>query len=236
MGKTMQSFILRAISAAVLGLTVTTASAQVPDNDAYLFDTRGVVARSGHNLCWRTNQWTPAKAIAECDPDLVKKPEPPKPAPAPVAAPAPAPAPVPVKPVAPPPPPPPVKCDFSDSLQADATFAFGKSVLTSGAKAQLDAIAAKAGACKQISAIRVTGHTDRIGADARNQKLSEQRAAAVKSYLESKGVKGATFDAVGAGESQPLPNVTCSDKLPKAKLAKCLSPNRRVVVELQGTK
>jgi OOP family OmpA-OmpF porin len=230
----MQPFILRAISAAVLGLTVTAASAQVPDNDAYLFDTRGVVARSGHNLCWRTNQWTPAKAIADCDPDLVKKPEPPKPAPAPVAAPAPAPAPV--KPVAPPPPPPPAKCDFADHLQADATFAFGKSVLTAGAKKKLDAVVAKAGSCKQISAIRITGHTDRIGAEASNQKLSAQRAAAVKAYLESKGVKAATFDAVGAGESQPLPNVTCADKLPKAKLAKCLAPNRRVVVELQGTK
>lgn len=221
----------RTILSAVIGLSAAAAGAQVPDNDAYLFDGRGVVARSGHNLCWRTNQWTPAKAIEECDPDLVKKPEPPKPAPAPVVA-APAPAPVVVAP--PPPPPPPKKCDFSETLQSDATFGFGKSTLTAGAKKQLDAVAAKAGACKQISALRVTGHTDRIGTDARNQKLSEQRAAEVKAYLQGKGVSATTFEAVGAGKSQPVAGTECAGKMAQKKLVNCLAPNRRVVVDVQG--
>jgi len=223
----------RTILSAVIGLSAAAAGAQVPDNDAYLFDNRGVIARSGHGLCWRTAEWTPARAVEECDPDLVKKPEPPKPAPAPapvVAAPAPAPV-----VVAPPPPPaPPKKCDFAETLAADATFAFGKSTLSAGAKKQLDAVAAKAGSCKQVSAIRVTGHTDRIGSDKGNQKLSEQRAAAVKAYLQGKGVNAATFEAVGAGKSQPVAGVDCAGKMAQKKLQACLAPNRRVVVDVQG--
>lgn len=233
-------FIMRVVPAVFLGAVASSAFSQVPDNDAYLFDTRGVVARSGHGLCWRTNPWSPAKAIPECDPELVKKAEAPKPAPAPVA-PAPAPAPVAVVPapkpvVVPPPPPAPVKCDFSETLATDATFAFGKATLTAAAKKQLDAILARAGECKQISAIHITGHTDRIGSDARNQKLSEERAAAVKAYLEGKGVKAASVHVAGAGKSQPLAGVSCADKLPKAKLVRCLAPNRRVEVAIQGTK
>lgn len=225
-----KTFKIRAVVAALAGLAAASAGAQVAVDDAYLIDQRGVIARSGYGLCWRTAEWTPAKAIAECDPDLVKKVEPP-PAPAPVAiAPPPAPAPKPA-----PPPPPPPKCDFSDTLAADATFAFGKSDLTAGARRQLDAIAAKAGNCAAISSVRVTGHTDRIGSDAANQKLSEARAASVKSYLQSKGVNSADFAAVGAGESQPLASVVCADNQAKAKLAACLAPNRRVVVEVQGT-
>lgn len=216
------------VVAALLGVAAASAGAQVAVDDAYLIDQRGVIARSGFGLCWRTAEWTPAKAVAECDPDLVKKAEPaPAPAPAPVAA-APAPAPKP----APLPPPPPPKCDFSATLAADATFAFGKSNLTAGAKKQLDSVVAKAGSCAKVSSVRVTGHTDRIGSDKGNQKLSEARANAVKTYLQSKGLTG--IEAVGAGKSQPV-TTNCSDKQAKAKLAACLAPDRRVVVEVQGT-
>src|SRR3990167_2391679 len=70
----------------------------------YLTDTRGAVVKDAFNLCWRTGFWSPALAIAACDPDLVPKPKPkpaakpapaPKPRPAaPAAAPKPAPKPV----------------------------------------------------------------------------------------------------------------------------------------------
>jgi OOP family OmpA-OmpF porin len=217
----------RTVVSVVIGLSAASAMAQVVSTDAYLLDQRSIVARSGYNLCWRTAEWTPAKAIAECDPDLVKKAEP-APAPAPVVvAPAPA-APAP-KPVVVPPPPP--KCDFSSTLAADATFAFGKSALTAGAKKQLDAVAAKAGSCAKISSVRVTGHTDRIGTDKGNMKLSEDRANAVKGYLQGKGLTG--VEAVGVGKTQST-GVTCADKQPKAKLAACLAPDRRVVIDVQG--
>lgn len=226
-----KSIKVRGVVAALLGVTAASAGAQVAVDDAYLIDQRGVIARSGHGLCWRTAEWTPAKAIAECDPDLVKKVEPaPAPAPAPVvAAPAPAPKPAPL------PPPPPPKCDFGAALAADTTFAFGKAGLNDAAKAQLDTIAKDAmGRCGNVTSVRVVGHTDRIGSVAGNQKLSEQRAKDVAAYLQSKGLKADSFEAVGMGKSQPLASVVCSDKQPKAKLAACLAPNRRVTVEIKG--
>jgi OOP family OmpA-OmpF porin len=205
--------------AATLGLAVTAVSAQVPNNDGYLFDTRGAIAKSGFGLCWKTTRWTPAMAIAECDPDLVKKPEPPKPA-------------EPAKPAAPAAP---KKCDFSYSLQTDATFAFNKADLNAAGKEQLDKnVIAKLGNCASVKLILVTGHTDRIGSHEYNQKLSEKRADAVKAYLASKGAKADSMETMGAGKTQAVPGVKCDDKLPRKKLIECLAPNRRVVVEVQG--
>lgn len=205
------------IAAATLGLSVSAASAQVPNNDGYLFDTRGLVAKSGFGLCWKTTRWTPAMAIAECDPDLVKKPAPPAPAPA-AAAPA--------KPKA---------CNFTYALQSDATFAFGKADLNAAGKKQLDDnVIAKLGNCASVKLMLITGHTDRIGSHEANQKLSEKRADAVKAYLASKGAKAGSVETMGAGKTQPVPAVKCDDKLPRKKLIECLAPNRRVVVEVQG--
>lgn len=76
--------------------------------------------------------------------------------------------------------------------------------------------------------ITVTGHTDRIGSDAYNQKLSERRAEAAKNYLVGKGVSANRLAAVGKGESSPV--VTCNDRK-RSGLIECLAPNRRVEVE-----
>ncbi|MDP1996603.1 MAG: OmpA family protein, partial [Gallionella sp.] len=113
-----------------------------------------------------------------------------KPAPAPVA-PAPAPAPVAVAPAPKPvvvPPPPPKKVVFSADSSADALFAFGKADVKPTGKQALDRFAADLkGADYEV--ITVTGHTDRIGSQKYNQKLSERRAEAVKAYLvESAGI------------------------------------------------
>lgn len=212
----------KTVLAATLGLTVMAVGAQVPNNDGHLFDTRGAVAKSGFGLCWKTTRWTPAMAIAECDPDLVKKPEPPKPAPAPAPAPA-------AKPAAPKP------CNFSHALQTDATFAFGKSDLNAAGKDQLDKnVLAKLGSCASVKLMLITGHTDRIGSHEANQKLSEKRAETVKAYLVGKGAKAESIETMGAGKTQAVPGVKCDDKQPRKKLIECLAPNRRVVVEVQG--
>ena len=214
---------IRLSFAAALGLAASVAVAQVPNNDGYLFDTRGAIAKSGSGLCWKTTRWTPAMAVEECDPDLVKKPEPPKP-----AAPA-APAAEPAKPAAP------KMCNFTYSLQSDAIFAFGKADLNAAAKDQLDKnVLAKLGNCAQIKVFLITGHTDRIGSQQGNQKLSEKRADAVKAYLVSKGVKADGIETMGAGKTQAVPGVKCDDKLPRKKLIECLAPNRRVVIEVAG--
>ncbi|HMM54261.1 MAG TPA: OmpA family protein [Candidatus Desulfobacillus sp.] len=210
---------------ALLGLAASIAAAQAPNNDGYLFDTRGVVARSGFGLCWKTTRWTPAMAIAECDPDLVKKAEP-TPAPAPAPAPAAAPAAAPAKPKA---------CNFSYALQSDATFAFGKADLNAAGRDQLDKnVLARLDSCASVKLLMITGHTDRIGGHQANQKLSEKRADAVKAYLVGKGARAEAVETMGAGKTQPVPSVKCDDKLPRKQLIECLAPNRRVVVEVVG--
>ncbi len=212
------------------------AMAQTPGIDlggtvGYVIDARGFVAKSGTGLCWRTGYWTPAMAIAECDPDLVPKPAP-APAPAPVVVPPPPPPPPVVKP-APPPPPPPKKCDFSLALSSDQTFKFNKADLAPAAKARIDGeFMSKFGACASVTSVEVIGHTDRLGTDKYNDALSARRADAVAKYLSAKGVKD--VKAVGVGKSQPLADVSCSDKLPRKKLIDCLAPNRRVVIQVQG--
>jgi OmpA-OmpF porin, OOP family len=84
---------------------------------------------------------------------------------------------------------------------------------------------------QKIEVVLVTGHTDRIGTDAHNQKLSERRADAVRDYLVSKGVDKTKIETVGMGEKQPV--VQCDQKGMKELIA-CLQPNRRVEVQAKG--
>ncbi|MBZ0290429.1 MAG: OmpA family protein [Anaerolineae bacterium] len=201
---------------ATLGMSASVALAQVPNNDGYLFDTRGVVARSGFGLCWKTTRWTPAMAVAECDPDLVKKPAPP--APAPAAKPTPKPA------------------AQKVTLAADALFDFDKAVLRPEGKAKLDDVTGKLKGMK-LEVIIAVGHADRLGSDKYNQKLSEKRAEAVKAYLVGKGVEPNRVYTEGKGEKQPVTGDKCgkSDKRTK-QLVECLQPDRRVEIEVIGTK
>lgn len=189
-------------------------------NEGYMADVRGVVARSGFDLCWRTSSWTPALAIAECDPDLVKKAEP-------VAAPAPAPAPVVAapKPVA-----------EKVTLAADALFDFDKATLRDEGKTKLDELAVKSKELN-IEVILAVGHADRLGKAAYNQQLSERRATAVKDYLVSKGIEANRIDTAGKGSTQPVtkPDECKGNRKTKA-LAACLQPDRRVNIEVIGTK
>ena len=202
------------------------AIAQTPGIDlkgtvGYAIDQRGNVAKSGFGLCWRTGYWTPAMAIAECDPDLVAKPATPAPAPAPAAPAAPAPTP---KPAA-----------EKVTLSADALFDFDKAVLRPEGKTKLNEVAAKAKEVK-LEVIIAVGHADRFGTDAYNQKLSERRAAAVKEYLVGQGIEANRVYTEGKGKKQP---VTKPDqcKGPKSKkVIECLQPDRRVEIEVIGTK
>ena len=197
----------------------------------YAIDARGVIARSGTGLCWRTGYWTkelaaktpvvggefPAGCYCDkeqmpkdlCEPKPVEQPK--------VAAPV-------IKPAA-----------EKITLNADALFDFDKAVLRPEGKAAFDDLAAKLGDIK-LEVIIATGHADRFGTDAYNQKLSERRAAAVKDYLVGKGVDANRIYAEGKGESQPK---TAPDqcKGPKSKkVIACLQPDRRVEVEIIGSK
>ncbi|HEX6735592.1 MAG TPA: OmpA family protein, partial [Azonexus sp.] len=178
----------------------------------YVIDQRDVVAKSGAGLCWRTGYWTPAAAAAdkagcECDKDLLPKEVcEPKVAPA-AAAPATGPKPTGEK----------------VTVAADALFAFNKAVLRPEGKAKLDELVAKAAAIK-LEVILAVGHTDRIGGDAYNQKLSEKRAAAVKEYLVAKGIEANRVYTEGKGEKQPVTGDKCKGTAKTKALIDCLQP------------
>ncbi|MCX7171240.1 MAG: OmpA family protein [Proteobacteria bacterium] len=141
--------------------------------------------------------------------------------------------------MAPPPPPPPkpapmpVKVSFS----ADSLFGFDKSTVSPEGNQHLDKFAADLkGTSYEV--ITVTGHTDRIGSQAYNMKLSERRAAAVKVYLvESAGIPADKIAAKGVGEAQPVTKSgECVGTKATKKLIACLQPDRRVDVEVDGTR
>ena len=126
----------------------------------------------------------------------------------------------------PPPPPAPVMKKYT--LSASELFAFNSAKLGPN-QPKLDEVAQVMSANSDISSVTIVGYTDRIGSKAYNQKLSEQRAASVKAYLESKGVAAARLTAVGKGEADPV--IECKDEKKRPALIKCLEPNRRVEIE-----
>jgi OOP family OmpA-OmpF porin len=175
-----------------------------------------LVWKNASGQCWRAGYWTPAMAIAECDPDLMPKVAPPPPPPPPKPAPAkPKPAPAKPKPVA-----------EKVTLAADVLFDFDKAVLKNEGKAKLDDLATKVKAIN-LEVVIAIGHTDSIGADAYNQKLSVRRAESVKAYLVSKGVAPNRIYTEGKGEKQPVASNKTADGRQK---------NRRVEIEVIGTR
>ena len=112
-------------------------------------------------------------------------------------------------------------------LDATELFEFDSAMLSAGGMAELDELFQATGG-GTVATITVTGHTDRLGSDDYNMKLSQLRASAVADYMVGKGVPAGSITAIGKGESEPV--VQCDDADWKALVA-CLAPNRRVVVE-----
>lgn len=137
---------------------------------------------------------------------------------------------------APPPPPPPAPvAPRRIELSADALFAFGRSGLgdlQAQGRRELDALAAS---LRDVSdaRLRITGHTDRIGADAANDRLSLARATTVRDYLVRGGVPTGHIQVEGRGEREP--KVFC-DQQSRQALIDCLAPNRRVEVEVSASR
>ena len=193
----------------------TAAGAQSVDN--WRNGSGDLVWKNGNQeLCWRDANWTPATAAAGCDgaivaPKAAPAPAPVAVAPAPKAAPAPAPAPAAATKV---------------TYAADAFFDFDKAVLKKEGKAKLDDLVGKVKGIN-LEVIIAVGHTDSVGTDAYNQKLSVKRADAVKAYLVSKGIEKNRVYTEGKGEKQPV-----ADNKTSAGRAK----NRRVEIEVVGTR
>ncbi|MBP6276827.1 MAG: OmpA family protein [Limnohabitans sp.] len=195
----------------------TAAGAQSVDN--WRNGSGDLVWKNGtQELCWRDANWTPATAAAGCDGAIVA----PKaaPAPAPAAKAAPAPAPKAAAPKAAP------AAATKVTYAADAFFDFDKAVLKAEGKAKLDDLVGKVKGIN-LEVIIAVGHTDSVGADAYNQKLSVKRSDAVKAYLVSKGIEKNRVYTEGKGEKQPVAdNKTSAGR----------SKNRRVEIEVVGTR
>lgn len=118
-------------------------------------------------------------------------------------------------------------------LSARVTFLFDRldlAAIRPEGRARLDALAqALTATGDRAGAVRVTGHTDRLGSVSYNRQLSEQRAQTVRDYLISRGVAPDRVMAEGRGASDPL--VDC-DSRSRVALIACLAPNRRVTVDV----
>lgn len=221
---------LLAVSALALGLASTQALAQAgKGTSGYLVDQRGGIVKDPFNLCWRTGYWTPAIANCECDKDLLPREVCEPPAPKPVVAPPP-PAPK------PPPPPPPKPVTEKVTFAADVFFDFDKAVLKPEGKAKLDDLVSKLKGVA-LEVIIAIGHTDLVGGDEYNQKLSVRRAEAVKAYLVSKGIEPNRIYTEGKGKRQPIKKCPPQSQFKNfAAYTECLAPNRRVEIEVVGTR
>lgn len=186
------------VAASASAQTMTEYMAKKPYS-GYLQTQRDVIVRSGTGLCWHTGYWTPADAVPGCDGPLTQ----PASSSAPVAV-----APVPTA----------EKVTYA----ADAFFDFDKAVVKPEGKAKLDELV-NALTGQDTEVIVAVGHTDWIGTDAYNQKLSERRANAVKAYLVSKGVPAEKIFTEGKGKKQPI----ASNKTREGR-----AKNRRVEVEV----
>lgn len=123
-------------------------------------------------------------------------------------------------------------------LEESALFAFGKSGINDLLPEGRSKLEALVGQIKQddvkLSSVVITGHADSIGASDRNLALSQARADSVAQYLEFEGIDGKVITTNGAGETNPV--VTCDEQGSKKELIACLQPNRRVEIEIKGTK
>ena len=193
---------------------VTAAGAQTIDN--WKNSNGELVWKNGTNeLCWRDAFWTPATAAPGCDGAIV-------PVPAAVVVPMVPPVavvPAPVVPVAPP-------AATKITYAADAFFDFDKSVIKPEGKAKLDDLIGKIQGIN-LEVIIAVGHTDSVGSDTYNQKLSIRRSEAVKAYLVSKGIEKNRVYTEGKGEKQPVAD---------NKTAEGRAKNRRVEIEVVGTR
>lgn len=111
------------------------------------------------------------------------------------------------------------------SVSSEASFDFGKSSLKAAFKPTLNKVA---GVLREDSStrIRVVGHTDSVGSDTYNLRLSEQRAQATSDYLIAQGVRANQVQTLGRGESEPrASNSTAEGR----------AQNRRVEIYLQGS-
>jgi OOP family OmpA-OmpF porin len=218
--KPITKIILAAFTAVTLIPAVAMSAPIESKNQGYLVDSNGsAVVMSGTGLCWQSSEWAPSSSSQACG-GLIQ-----------AAAPEPAPV------IAAALPPQPVTKTYSQktSFSGDALFAFDQAVLKPEGKTTLDVLVSQLDGAS-YDKIATTGHTDRFGSAKYNQNLSERRAQAVKDYLVSKNVDASRITATGLGETQPVTNAADCTGKQSVKVVACLQPDRRVDIEMTGTR
>ena len=213
--------------ALALGVFSATVNAQVRDinETALLLDTRGAPVMSG-GLCWHTGYGPAPLWTAGCHAErLVPVAQ----YIAPVAAPAQTPAPVAVAAAAP------LAVYEKVAFDANVLFDSNKSVLRPADRDTLDAFVSKIGGLDTQS-VRAVGYADRMGSDASNRILSEERVGAVKSYLVSKGVPADRVKTSAWGETRPSTAAAECKDVNNRKNVACMQPDRHVSIEISGTR
>lgn len=202
----------RVIAAVTSGLFFAPPIYAVGNPGAYWTDPEGEPYRNAEGECWKSPDWAEADATRECNPELVPKPKP-KPV---VAEP---------QPVPPPTPQPVVQ---KVSLGADTYFAYDSAQLTGGGIQEIENLARRL-KMENIKDLRIdiAGHTDSIGPEAYNQKLSEKRAASAKREFVEAGIPARVITSRGYGETVPV----ASNETPEGR-----AQNRRVDITILGQK
>ena len=119
------------------------------------------------------------------------------------------------------------------SLSAGGLFALSSNKIKPSGQEKLDEMVEHLKGM-QYDTVLVVGHTDPTGPKALNDKLSKQRAQAVKQYLVSKGVDPKRIKTEGKGGAEPLEKTQNCDSLPRAEKIACYAPDRRVEIEVVG--
>ncbi|MBC7917108.1 MAG: OmpA family protein, partial [Rhodoferax sp.] len=123
------------------------------------------------------------------------------------------------------------------TFTAESLFDFNQAIVKPSGKQALDKFSSDLKGAS-FDAIMVTGHTDRIGSQAYNLKLSTRRAEAVKSYLvQSTGIAADKISAKGVNGADPVTKPgDCVGMKATPKLIACLQADRRVEIEVTGTR
>ncbi len=237
---------LAAVCALAFSVFSSTSVAQTRDIDekALLLDTRGAPVMNASGQCWHTAYgpapvWTSgchaavptpvAQYVAPAPQPVVQQPIVQQPIAQPIAAPAPTPAPVIVAAVAP------LPVYEKVSFDANVLFDSNKSELRPAGRATLDQFIEKISGLESQSVMAI-GYADRMGTDASNQLLSEQRVNIVKSYLVSKGVSANRVQTSALGETRPTTYAAECKDANNARNVACMQPDRHVFIEISGSR
>ncbi|MGH1461472.1 MAG: OmpA family protein [Neptuniibacter sp.] len=178
-----------------------------PENAGYWDESaNGTIWKTGTGGCWRHGFWKEENAVEGCDGYKAPMAE---------AAPAPAPAPMPAAPM---------------SVVEKHIVYFDFDSADAG---DVSDISSYITSLKSVTSVNLVGHADKIGSNAYNDALSQKRVEAVSAALQTGGVSSSAISTGYMGETAPAKSC---DGLRGATLIDCLRANRRVEVEISGTK